>query len=141
VPMISSDGGGAREAGAEMDRQIAERVMGWHVFGSSDLYAYWTEPYLGEKRLGDMLALPRFSTSIEAAWLIAERLRAIGLGVIIASEADGWEVEIITTEALYERGYRGVYRCDAMAPLAICTAALFACEAALGATARAQGDE
>jgi hypothetical protein len=71
--------------------------------------------------------VPAYSSRIEAAWLVVTRLRAIGLGVVIGSASDGWEVEITTTEALEQQGYHGCSAPVGPLPLSICRAALHAC--------------
>ena len=72
----------------------------------------------------DARTLPWFSRDIAAAWTVVERLREIGMGIVIGNEPDGWEVEITTTETLYQQGYRGCYSRHAPIAEAICRAAL-----------------
>jgi hypothetical protein len=65
-----------------------------------------------------------YSTTWEGMGLVIDRLRSMGLGVVIGSEGDGWEVEIIVTEALHAQGYRGCYTLDALLPAAVSRAAV-----------------
>lgn len=69
-----------------------------------------------------------FSTDLNTAWTVVERLREIGLGIVIGSEGDGWEIEIVTTEALHAQGYHGLYDQGPSMPEVICRAALRAIE-------------
>lgn len=135
------------EAGRELDRLVAERVMGWRVFGTPEVYAYWTEPYEGEKRLGDMPSLPRFSTDIAAAWTVVERMREMKWLVRVQEMPDNYPyLDNMTGEPLFyakayvtmewmprisERtGKLVMPRCAraTTAPLSICRAALAAAE-------------
>lgn len=70
--------------------------------------------------------VPRYSEDIAAAWTVAERLRDLGLEVIIGSEPDGWEVEVVVTKALFEQGYRGIYSKHGALPISLCRAAIHA---------------
>lgn len=83
--------------------------------------------------------IPPYSTNIGTAWAVVKRLREIGLGLVIATEGDGWEVEILSTEALYGQGYTGCYVTAPTVPEAICRAALLSCSAA--AEHQQAGDE
>lgn len=74
--------------------------------------------------------VPPYSTEMSAAWLVVDRLREIGFSIIIGDEDDEWEIEVITTRELYDRGYRGVYVQDASPARAICRAALYVFEQA-----------
>lgn len=142
------------QAGPELDAEVARVVFGWrrmepknptHLrcfagkFGwvlmppGQDHYGQWKPAEPGTPPAPDWLdvlaeeeTVPPYSTDIAAAWLVVERLREIGLGVLIATERSGWEVELTTTPALYERGYRGCFRTDPTMPLVVCRAALVA---------------
>ena len=60
----------------------------------------------------------------EDVWLVVERLVAIGLDVVLASVPGGWEIEVLTTEALAQQGYAGCYVTRPTMPEAICRAVL-----------------
>jgi hypothetical protein len=85
--------------GRELDAQVARSVFGHE-------------------------AATAYSTTWEGMGLVIDRLRMLGLGVVIGSEGDGWEVEITVTEALHAQGYRGGYTLDASLPAAVSRAAV-----------------
>lgn len=97
------------EAGSELDKLIAEKVMGWRVVDDRGSY----HAYDGETWLGILADYFPFSTDIRAAWEVVER---IGLSVLKIN--DGWQA----------RRYVGAYDIcssnDVTAPMAICRAAL-----------------
>jgi hypothetical protein len=84
----------------------------------------WNAPRLNVGGRHDYI--PPYSKGIAAAWAVVERLRELGLEIIIGSEPDGWEVEITVTEALAAQGYSGCYSKHAPIAEAICSAALTA---------------
>lgn len=112
------------QAGKDMDAAVHVQVWGEitcsHGIDCSDILPY--------------------STDLESAWLIVEVLREIGFGVALYTEADGWEIELISTEALSASGYRGCYVQAETVPLAVCRAALKACGEALAATSAGKGE-
>jgi len=111
------------QAGKALDELIAEHVMGWtkHTYPLEgftewkDAEGYWQK-----------YTLPAYSTEIQAAWLVVERMKAIRWDVLVRwSEAPEngrnyhrwlcWVAVDLTTG----------YGADAdTAPLAICLAAL-----------------
>jgi hypothetical protein len=104
-----------RLMGADLDVAIFERVLGGRINCSHG---------------AQCSDIPPFSTDIAAAWLVAEKLREIGLEIIVASESDGWETEVTVTEALHQQGYRGCYAKAASAAESISRAALRAFDTA-----------
>lgn len=80
------------EAGRELDAEIAEQVMGWQrarspMLAEDDLIILvekkdqaWQE-LRGHERLDASRRIgnvPRYSTDIAAAWLVVEKMRALG---------------------------------------------------------------
>lgn len=78
------------EPGPELDALVAEKVMGWeHVIkedreyylgdttpGFSGRNTYWVKGYSSfGVQIGECVLLPKFSTSIAAAWEVVEKLR------------------------------------------------------------------
>ena len=103
-------------AGRALDALIAEKVMGWKFRGYGNGGGEWT---CGKKKMAfggfDGGSLPNYSTSIVAAWLIAEKLR---LGVVPSRlHAQRWRAVLRTNDG--ER-----YEEADTAPLAICLMAL-----------------
>jgi hypothetical protein len=95
-----------------------------HVSGDRVFYIPSGKPWRTHSI--DAVPVPRYSTDMAAAWLVVERLRKIGLSICLSDEDDGWEIEVITIEALYGQGYRGCYVTKASAQEAICQAAIHA---------------
>lgn len=98
-------------AGAELDALVNELVMGV------------------ENRCpkGCLCAdIPPYSSDMDAAWLVVESLRKIGLSICLGDEDSSWEIEVITNEALYQQNYRGCYVTSPTAAEAICRAAVYA---------------
>ena len=88
----------------------------------------WVIPVLFGHTEIHLQPLPRYSTRIEDAWSVAEKIRERGLEIIISDGDLGWYVEIsVRTEEQAGRGYRGVYRSGASVAEVICRAAIYAC--------------
>jgi hypothetical protein len=104
--------------GPELDRAVAERVMGFtpllHDFGSA-----WEGD---DNEICE--SIPPYSTSIAAAWLVVEKMATLGHRLCLLQVRDRlrWHADF-----LREREYMGSGQ---TAPEAICRAAL----AALGAS-------
>lgn len=128
----------ALPAGPELDRIVAERVMGWrwrrsNVTGRRALYPadgpwpeWMTESASGaEEECRDHWAasLPPYSTDVAAAWMVVERVEP-GLSHIGVT-APGWEVVIYRAPDGGEPVE--IVESGPTAPLAICRAALAAC--------------
>jgi hypothetical protein len=121
----------AVEGGRELDRLIAEQIMGWRYYASGYGLAaqrpYWVTPQ------GPFTAdnLPRFSADVAAAWQVVQYLTEQGCDWRIATGWDqssgtaGWQVSVV-------RGRPNERQGNAFAevvPLAICRAALAAADA------------
>lgn len=99
-------------AGPEMDREVAEKVMGWTIgFDNCDLYEWngrlWTGPMWDEDA-----KIWRPSSKVGQAWEAAEKM---GDGFIIWRSEEVWFCKSSPSA--------GAVRA-ATAPLAICRAAL-----------------
>ena len=134
-------------AGPDLDAAVAERVMGYLTsertskeFGA---YKVWWPSTRGHR---GRTVPPPYSTSIEAAWTVIEKLRAEGLVYfILAAEPDGtWEVEW-TSHGSDHVDPRGIFASGATPAEAICRAAIAlagqALEAAQGASGVDSGHE
>ncbi len=127
------------QAGAELDRLIAEKVMGWKLAASAKAMAGFEDGYgdyilgfqNGPERLG-MTSYPEAFTesfqpsiNISHAWEVVERLRAIGCpDIYIATWHEGGFAAFVERADAHDTG-------DIIAttaPLAICRAALLAVE-------------
>ena len=110
-------------AGREMDALVAEKVMGLRI----DRCLSLSEPYVWESHHGPQ-KIPNYSTSIAPAWGVREMVSALGLGeMLIYRRFDGtWVAYQATGCADYDFGDWSVIADTA--PLAICRAALKACE-------------
>jgi len=108
------------KAGRKLDRLIAEHVMGWkkgRKFANGN--GEWIIDGKVDFRTWDLT--PDFSTKIEAAWWVVEKMKAEGMVVIIKADGlrtgdynPGWTV-LVDNQS----------RTDAdTAPHAICLAAL-----------------
>ena len=60
------------EAGRELDALIAEKVMGWNLFAGEP--GYGRRPNKFMSLILD--PIPHYSTNIEAAWLVVEKIHA-----------------------------------------------------------------
>jgi hypothetical protein len=74
------------EPGLELDKLIAEKVLGWHqesmAGGARD---WWFFKEDSNRHSGNAMHLNRFSTDIRAAWDLAEKLR-----LCVVPLGDGW---------------------------------------------------
>lgn len=114
------------EAGRELDRLVAEQIMGWRYYASGYGLAaqrpYWVTPQ------GPFSAenLPRFSADVAAAWQVVERLRGDGWDWRIANGSDrptgaaGWQVSVLRVRPQQLEGSAFAEN----VALAICRAAL-----------------
>ena len=120
------------EAGRELDRLVAEKILGWRYYASgyglTAQRAYWVSPQ------GPFSAdnLPRFSADIAAAWQVVQYLRDEGWDWRITTGRDqptgavGWQVSIL--RAWPQK--REVNAFGDAVPLAICRAAAALAEVA-----------
>lgn len=100
------------DAGPLLDAMIARRVMD-----------------LPERTLDDPCPYREYSTSIEGAWQVLEKMRARGFALCVLTTAKGY---LVTVTVLSYGEYCGMeirQETAASAPLAICRAALAALEA------------
>jgi hypothetical protein len=121
---------GPEEAGRELDARVAERVMGWtqvskqpiaNAYGQHVLDDYVGLPQAGAPQ---PVLVPRYSTLIQEAWKVADRMRADAqfVAVISGKGPQGpqpWICKVNREGSFLEE------RADTAA-LAICLAALHA---------------
>jgi hypothetical protein len=115
----------AMEAGREMDKLVAEKVMGWSGFccyaAEEDL---WGVPPDGKgEGLELNVPIPDYSWDIVAAWRVVERLAEIEGPVSVCWGIYGDEGNRASVMTMFGFG-PGVVA--STAPLAICRAALIA---------------
>lgn len=107
------------EAGSEMDALVAERIMGWKPEGyfhpgEEDQWEGWRD----DKGDGGWVSPIGYSTELDCAWDVVEKMRTIPMGgFILTEQRDGWTAH-----------WAGVDEFAPTAPLAICRAALKAME-------------
>jgi hypothetical protein len=79
------------DAGREMDALVAEKVMGWKVS-----YTYEGYPrYEDHGPVGSYWAsIPEFSTRIEKAWEVVEKMDSLGWKFGMVQDGNGWDVNI-----------------------------------------------
>jgi hypothetical protein len=116
-----------KTAGRELDALIAERVCGWErvrFTGPPDDF-YGHEP----GREGNGHLVPRYSTDIAAAWLVAEKLRLTVTPTWSPANGDCWQAARCNWMQSGETNAVGMtnngqWTKGETAPLAICLAAL-----------------
>lgn len=121
----------AMPAGREMDRFIAEKVMGCRVLISTDGQLYCrcgmtcNYPHAPDDRDSQLYGdLYEFSTDIAAAWEVVEKLRERFAQVAIDVCGDLWRARLyLDSDTLAELFADAT---EDTAPLAICRAALLA---------------
>lgn len=85
------------EPGRDLDALVAEKVMGWF----KDRYSeYWFPPGTNITN-GAVVDLPHYSTSIEAAWEVVEKLKEGVLYFELVRTPDGW-ISQFYSEAKYD---------------------------------------
>lgn len=131
-----------RTAGRELNAEIAVTMFGWEwrrsaVTGCRCVYApnrapSWmretadlTEPLVVDWDYGEWT--PRYSTDIAAAWLVVERMFALGYNADVFTSTDGYGCDF-TQYAHDTRFSARVDPREGGVPLAICLAALKAME-------------
>jgi hypothetical protein len=113
----------ALPAGDALDRLVAARVFGWVCTGAAA--DVWTSPD-GLSHFG----VSPYSTSINAAWQVVERLETQGLRITYrTSGLNARRVEVVGVHPTRRNEWLVAEEADT-APLAICRAALTAVEAA-----------
>lgn len=79
-------------AGREMDALIAQKVMGFKVIKNDGTFP---EQWKGESHLikmkdGDLALVPYYSTKIEDAWLVVEKMIKDGYGISFEYADENW---------------------------------------------------
>jgi hypothetical protein len=120
---------GKREAGRELDAEIAEKVMGWigvvpeFVGADGGRWFVWSgKPSLPARRY----AVPEYSTNFAAAWEVVEKMRADGWFVELTIRPHARD-EVVVCKGFNERRLpvqEVAYADDDSVALAICVAAL-----------------
>lgn len=110
----------------KIDALVAEKVMGWLSLNGC---LYPPGAFSDHVVVDIMVLVPRYSTSIAAAWEVVEKLTGEEFQVFITASDFETFVQVQRDGALCERG-------AAKAPLAICLAAL----TAVGVKLEPQGD-
>lgn len=125
-------------AGRELDALVAEKVMGWHDLWTGKVYGnllgYLPSYKLREGTAADdpkncpqAMDVPRFSSHLEAAWQVVEKLRQehgedFDFALTTNEPSTQWCCWILLGEN------NGAERQAPTAPLSICRAALAAIE-------------
>ena len=80
------------DAGREMDALVAEKVMGFTLIKNDGSFPekWKEEPYLIKMKDGDLGQVPYYSTRIEDAWLVIEKMIKDGYGVSLEFADDHW---------------------------------------------------
>ena len=106
----------------EIDRLVAEKVMGWEEVKENDFIKRPDVDFIGkapDRFCEDAWSiLPNYSTDISDAWEVVEQLREKELYVDIDTFAEHYDVRVVSGP--YEVGHS----LSETAPLAICLAAL-----------------
>ena len=120
------------EAGPQLDRLVAERVMGWEYVIDGEGTGWIdtaTEQFIAKYSHEDPsqpeIEPPPFSTHIASAWEVVEKLKTNGMLINLDDDGEGWEVEIFEVNTVGRSGHCVEWDSYASkAPLAICRAAL-----------------
>lgn len=122
-------------AGDELDRMVAEYVMGARIVSDPANYRGWYEEYDPSLQPGNIKwrDVQHYSTNIAAAWSVAEKLRAMGFTINVWGEAKtrAWPVHFEPWSASFDpdrSGFNSATVEASSAPEAICRAALRALE-------------
>jgi Phage ABA sandwich domain len=109
----------------EIDRLIAEKVMGWKIYADSAGYKFWSINEDDSSRIICSVTSFEPSTDIRDAWLVVEKLRETKI-FSLYDAWDGDDNKIFCAVFEYNDTYHVVdYKGYAdTAPLAICLAAL-----------------
>lgn len=118
-------------AGRELDGLVAERVMGRCPHREQRRYVHQSDTGFECVACGkDVYGrenCPAYSTSIEAAWQVVEKLKADGWWIAVEHEAPD-DPERAWGACLSPNPHLPVWEMAETAPLAICRAALMAVE-------------
>ena len=115
-----------REAGRELDAEIAENVMGWTDVEWGGAFLWGAFPGLVEAEgEGVTTFVPHYSTEIVHAWLVVEAMRAKGWDCEMQVLTDGFTATFRPyTDYLAPKHRAAVDPRQGGMPLAICLAAL-----------------
>ena len=105
----------------DIDRQVAERVMGWKT---KDVFFGWMRVGEGQAYCNSIYWHP--TSNIEQAMMVVDRMRGLGYRVKIESTKDEWNITFIPKGV--SDCQAGWVECETMQE-AICQAALAALKA------------
>lgn len=108
-------------AGRELDALVATHVMHWREY-PPPCPACKADGRMHYERAGMSNCLPRFSTSIAAAWEVVEKMLSRAALDHIQTETDGWHVQFCAKTSAEPWWHE--HAVADTAPLAICLAAL-----------------
>lgn len=117
------------KADRELDALIAERVFGWRRSDETGELCWHTPDMIFECGIPNLVnkLLPHYSTSIEAAWEVVEKLRQHCFRITVYSQPQqGLAVQVVNGGEgpyLSAEVYGNIDKCDTV-PHAICLAAL-----------------
>lgn len=116
-------------AGVELDRLVADRVMGWASYSYGDMPERSADGAIfdGEPLHGSGLVPFQPSTDIADAWRVVEAMRGLGFAVDICDVAISSTVPLWAV-SFFPAGPDTEPPNEHSAPLAICRAALAALE-------------
>lgn len=120
------------QAGEEMDRAVAEKVMGWILYGDRFGWGTWTLPQgdIIKTQSLKKMAGPDWSPSksIVAAWEVIEKMGLLGWTTDVQWKGDARDYARTAEVSMstWESTYRSAHAASDTAPLAICRAALAA---------------
>ena len=85
------------DAGRELDKLVAEKLMGWTEIEEDEpdpaKRNSWNSSYIGIAPSSEIFwSITCYSTEIEAAWLVVEKLRATYMFQCFTVEETVWEV-------------------------------------------------
>ena len=119
------------KAGPDLDMLVVVKVMGWikAFYGGPGGTVVWVDPELiiekkdegeVEVQVDQIKAIPSYSTSIEAAWEVVEKMRSAGYGFEICHRPG---LNLVVGFEADHHMVSGHWATDEI-PLAICRAAL-----------------
>jgi hypothetical protein len=112
-------------AGQEMDTLVAEKVMKFHLdYEFADMLGAPTVKELGDK-YDEWGLLPLYSTEIDAAWEVVEKLKD-RWGIVNIEYSHSAPIARERWTAYFDIDFDGFMGFGDTAPLAICRAALLA---------------
>lgn len=121
---------GGVEAGRELDARVAAEVMGWMPEKCASVVE---RPLVRRTGSAAWTPLPRFSTWIDAAWLVVEKMRETHWATVegIGRPDPVWRAKFERmSDVVTGQSWPPSVQIASTAPLAICRAALLATAAA-----------